>query len=257
MSNLTTNLTALQLHVAFWDLNKDGIITPYEIYTGFRALGFSILFSLGGLLIPVFFSYPTTLGHSWLPDPLFRIYTNHIHKAKHGSDTGIYDVDGHLRIAFFDDMFDKMDTASTDGMSDREPSLGVSDLFRLHARTRVAADPAGWSFAAMEWWTTWLLLQRDGRLWKEDLREMYDGTLFWKLRDRRIDSDFSSQGYGWKDWTNSMWYNGTWKSWEVDYNRDKGTGKQPGMSASSSVVQEKQLLTTQFGRNDTCAGRWD
>ncbi|KAL8642372.1 MAG: hypothetical protein Q9228_000925 [Teloschistes exilis] len=219
------------------------IITPYEIYTGFRALGFSILFSLGGLLIPVFFSYPTTLGHSWLPDPLFRIYTNHIHKAKHGSDTGIYDSDGHLRLALFDEMFDKMDSASTDGASDREPSLGVGDLFRLHSKTRVAADPAGWSFAAMEWWTTWLLLQREGRLWKEDLREMYDGTLFWKLRDRRNGRDCSMQGYGWKDWTNTMWYNGTWKSWEVHHNVDKEAERQPGVSALSLVAQEGQLLS--------------
>ncbi|KAL8836146.1 MAG: hypothetical protein Q9170_003039 [Blastenia crenularia] len=206
------------------------IITPNEIYNGFRALGFSILFSLGGLLIPLFFSYPTTLGHSWLPDPLFRIYASSIHKAKHGSDTGIYDSDGHLRVQLFDEMFEKMDSSVADqgsGLGDdgktRDGSLGVGDLVRLHARNRVAADPAGWSFAAMEWWTTWLLLQRDGRVWKEDLRAMYDGTLFWKIRDERlVKQEGWTQGYGWRDWAGTMWNNGTWKTWEVGSKRKVG-----------------------------------
>ncbi|KAL9019553.1 MAG: hypothetical protein Q9185_003173 [Variospora sp. 1 TL-2023] len=222
---LPANLTALQLHVAFWDVNNDSIITPQEIYHGFRALGFSILFSIGGLLIPLFFSYPTTLAHSWFPDPFFRIYTDSIHKAKHGSDTGIYDSDGQLRYLLFDEMFAKMDTSSAvmeeDGSScnsttiEREGSLGVGDLFRLHKRNRVAADPAGWSFAAMEWWTTWLLLQRDGRVWKEDLRAVYDGTLFWRIRDEREKSTEGwTQGYGYRDWAGTLWRNGTWKTWE-------------------------------------------
>ncbi|KAL8898171.1 MAG: hypothetical protein Q9207_006837 [Kuettlingeria erythrocarpa] len=223
LTNLPANLTALQLHVAFWDYNNDSIITPVEIYNGFRDLGFSILFSIGGLLIPLFFSYPTTLGHSWLPDPFFRIYTDSIHKAKHGSDSGIYDSDGHLREPLFDEMFAKMDSSPRDmeaecgnETSKREGSLGVGDLFRLHARNRVAADPAGWSFAAMEWWTTWLLLQRDGRLWKDDLRAVYDGTLFWKIRNERMEEEGWRQGYSYKDWAGSLWHNGTWKMWEAN-----------------------------------------
>lgn len=105
---------------------------------------------------------------------------------------------------------------SADKKKGRESSLGVEDLVRLHARNRVAADPAGWSFAAMEWWTTWLLLQRDGRVWKEDLRAMYDGTLFWSIRDERMKQDDGwTQGYGWRDWRDTLWYNGTWKTWEL------------------------------------------
>ncbi|KAL9629092.1 MAG: hypothetical protein Q9204_005475 [Flavoplaca sp. TL-2023a] len=226
MSHLAANLTALQLHVAFWDYNNDSIITPTEIYSGFRDLGFCIPFSLGGLLINIFFSYPTTLGHSWLPDPLFRIYTDSIHKAKHGSDTGVYSSDGNLRLMLFDEVFEKMDSSSAEvptrfdnttrlETDRREPSLGVGDLFRLHAKNRVAADPAGWSFAAMEWWTTWLLLQRDGRLWKEDLRSLYDGTLFWRIREEREKNGQLQTGYGWQDWLGGLWNNGTWKTWEI------------------------------------------
>lgn len=196
------------------------IITPVEVYRGFRDLGFCVLFSLGGLLINLFFSYPTTLGHTWLPDPLFRIYTSSIHKAKHGSDSGTYSSDGHLRPSLLDEMFQRMDSNVAENetladMEDREASLGVGDLFRLHAKNRVAADPAGWSFAAMEWWTTWLLLQKDGRIWEKDLRAMYDGTLFWTIRDERRKEAGWRQGYGWKDWATTLWNNGTWKSWEV------------------------------------------
>jgi hypothetical protein len=42
-----------------------------------------MVFSLLALLITHSgFSYPTRLGHSWLPDPLFRVYVGSIHKAK-------------------------------------------------------------------------------------------------------------------------------------------------------------------------------
>ena len=126
----------------------------------------------------------------------------------------------------FDEVFEKMDSSSVDvptridnttslENNRREPSLGVGDLFRLHAKNRVAVDPAGWSFAAMEWWTTWLLLQRDGRLWKEDLRSIYDGTLFWRMREEREKNGQRRQGYGWQDWLGGLWNNGTWKTWEI------------------------------------------
>ena len=199
------------------------IITPYEIYAGFRALGFSILFSLGGLLIPVFFSYPTTLRHSWFPDPFFRIYTSAIHKAKHGSDSGVYNHEGHIRWALFDEMHERTDS-SLPAVEDRqhndtmrrEGALGVGELIRLHARNRVAADPAGWSFAAMEWWTTWLLLQREGKVWEDDLKGMYDGSLFWRIKDERMKDTGWRQGYGWQDWYRGLRDHGTWKTWEVE-----------------------------------------
>lgn len=184
--------SALQQHVLFWDRDNNDLIYPYDVYTGFRDLGFSIPFAILSLLIPIFFSYPTRLGYSYLPDPYFRIYVKSIHKAKHGSDTGIYDSNGGFRVSFFDEMFARFDSSGTG-------SLGVKELFDLIAKNRVAADPAGWSFAYMEWSTTWLLLQRDGRVWKEDLRQCDDGTLFWRIREQRLRGKHYMQGYGWKD----------------------------------------------------------
>jgi len=69
----------------FWDRNGDGMITPADVWTGFRDLGFTVpICLLACTLIPLNFSYPTRLAYSYLPDPLFRIYVGGIHKAKVG-----------------------------------------------------------------------------------------------------------------------------------------------------------------------------
>ncbi|KAF5599989.1 hypothetical protein FPANT_2866 [Fusarium pseudoanthophilum] len=177
-------LSPLQKHVQFWDRDNDGIINPWDVYYGFRELGFGLFFSIGSLLIPIFFSYPTRLGHSWLPDPLFRIYVNDIHKAKHGSDTGIFDFDGNFSPERFEQMFQRFDTSGNGGLT-------AEDLWRLWAKDRCAADPAGWTFAFMEWWTTYVLLQEDGVVKRDDLRACYDGSLFWRIKDDREKSSES------------------------------------------------------------------
>ncbi|KAI1387413.1 Caleosin-domain-containing protein [Hypoxylon trugodes] len=200
--------TALQQHTAFFDRDNDGIIWPWDVYNGFRELGFCILFSLGSLLIPVFFSYPTRMGRSWIPDPLLRIYVDDIHKAKHGSDSGIYDFDGKFDAEKFDHVFDRFDTSGTGGLS-------VGDLAELLKKDRCAADPAGWSFAFMEWWTTWLLLQKDGRVWKDDLRACYEGSLFWKISEERSKGKEWQKGYGVIEFLNGMLSSGTWRYWEI------------------------------------------
>jgi len=182
-----------------------------DVYTGFRELGFSIIFSIGSLLIPIFFSYPTTLGHSWLPDPWLRIYVGSIHKAKHGSDTGVFDLDGHFHQDRFDGMFDRWD-------EDRCAGLSADQMWRMWKKNRCAADVAGWSFAFMELWTTWLLLQKDGRVWKDDLKGCYDGTLFWKISEEQsggIGQNGWQKGYGVRDFFDGLWRGRTWRSWEL------------------------------------------
>ncbi|KAL2438462.1 Peroxygenase [Exophiala dermatitidis] len=212
-------LTALQQHVLFWDRDNDGIIYPWDVYNGFRALGFNVLFSLGSLLIPIFFSYPTTLGHSWFPDPWFRIFVGSLHKAKHGSDSNIFDVDGHFHMDRFDAMFDRWD-------EDRIGGLTADQMWAMWKKNRCAADPAGWCFGFMEWWTTWLLMQRKGRVWKDDLRACYDGTLFWNISHKTQRSKNNSekchgstcawdQGYGVGDFFEGLWKGRTWRTWEL------------------------------------------
>ncbi|KAL3424837.1 calcium binding protein [Phlyctema vagabunda] len=185
--------TPLQKHCSFWDRDNDGIIKLSDVYQGFRELGFSIPFSMLSFLIPVFFSYPTKLAHSYFPDPRFRIYLDGIHKAKHGSDTGIFDLDGNIRETEFDNIFARFDEDGSGG-------LNRTALLNMVARDRLAADPAGWTFSYMEWSTTWLLMQRDGRIWKDDLKQCYDGSLFWRIREENMkEKQAWKQGYGLKD----------------------------------------------------------
>ncbi|EXJ78565.1 hypothetical protein A1O1_08966 [Capronia coronata CBS 617.96] len=209
-----SQLTALQQHVLFWDRDNDGIIYPWDVYNGFRDLGFNVVFSLGSLLIPLFFSYPTTLGHSWLPDPWFRIFLGSLQKAKHGSDTSVFDVDGHFHADRFDAMFDRWD-------SSRTGALSADDMWAMWKKNRCAADPAGWSFAFMELWTTWLLLQEDGRVGKDDLRACYDGTLFWNISERNGNAKGQEawhKGYGVGDFFDGVWKGRTWRNWELKQN---------------------------------------
>ncbi|KAJ9373944.1 hypothetical protein DTO282E5_1300 [Paecilomyces variotii] len=182
--------TLLQQHVLFWDRDNDGQITPIDTYIGFRELGFNIIFSvLAVLVINLNFSYPTRLAYSWFPDPFFRVYVPSIHKAKHGSDSGAIDNEGHFVSQAFENIFAKYDR-------ENRGCLSLADIFRMMKGQRVAADPFGWGAAFFEWGTTWLLLQKGGMVYKEDLRQVYDGSLFWKIRDKRLKAEGWRQGFG-------------------------------------------------------------
>jgi hypothetical protein len=174
----------------FWDRDGDGQIFPWDVYVGFRELGFNIIFSiLAVLIININFSYPTRLAYSWLPDPYFRVYVPSIHKAKHGSDSGTYDPEGRFIPQAFENLFSKYD-------SDNDGAITLWEMFHLMHGHRCAADPFGWGAAFFEWGTTWLLIQKDGKIYKEDLRGVYDGSLFWKIRDLRQSKTGWNQGYG-------------------------------------------------------------
>jgi peroxygenase len=202
-------LSMLQKHVLFWDRDCDGIIWPHQIYQGFRELGFGFVWSIGSLLIPVFFSYPTRLGHSWFPDPFFRIYLDTGNKSKHGSDSGIYTFDGDFNDDRFNEMFAYFDVDGVGGLS-------AEETWSLWQKNRCSWDPFGWCFSAMEWSTTWLLLQKDGRVWRDDLRACYDGSIFWKISYERSEGEGWNQGYGPSDFVKGMWKGRTWRTWELD-----------------------------------------
>lgn len=191
--NQFKDYTVLQQHILFWDRDNDGAIYPWDTYLGFRDLGFNRLFSLlAMLIINLNFSYPTRLARSYWPDPLFRVYVGGIHKAKHGSDSGTYDKEGRFVPQAFEDMFAKFDTTNSG-------SLSAGELWALIKGNRLAVDPFGWGAAFFEFGTTWLLLQKDGRVAKEDLRQTYDGTIFWKIKEAREKGKGWNKGFGIKD----------------------------------------------------------
>ncbi|KAI1917108.1 hypothetical protein LOZ61_000625 [Ophidiomyces ophidiicola] len=160
--------TTLQQHVLFWDRDGDGKINTWDTYVGFRDLGFNILISvLAVIIINGTLSYPTRLASSWLPDPFFRIFLSGIHKSKHGSDTGVFDTEGRFNPQMFENIFSKHNT-NGDG------TLTLRELFDVMHTRRCAIDPFGWAAALFEWIITWLLIQKDGKIYKEDLRQIYD-----------------------------------------------------------------------------------
>ncbi|EKM56834.1 uncharacterized protein PHACADRAFT_160363 [Phanerochaete carnosa HHB-10118-sp] len=176
--------TVLQQHVDFFDLNRDGVITPLETYISLRLLQWGILLSLiatvvihGGLS---WFSLPP---EHWLPDPLFRVYVRGINGAKHGSDTGTYDHEGRFRPQQFGDFFAKY------GMNMGDGSWGITyvqTLKGVHGQ-RCVMDLFGWFAELFEWTATYLTIwPADGIMRMEDVRGVYDGSYFFKVAgDRR------------------------------------------------------------------------
>ncbi|KAL4793904.1 Caleosin related protein-domain-containing protein [Aspergillus venezuelensis] len=185
-----SQFTPIQQHILFWDRDGDGQVYPYDTYVGFRNLGFNIIFSfLAVLIINLNFSYPTRLAHSFIPDPRFRIYVDSIYKAKHGSDSGTFDPEGRFIPQAFENMFSKFD-------KDYDGALTLGELFDMMHGNRCAADPFGWGAAFFEWGSTWLLIQKDGKVYKDDLQGVYDGSIFWKIAKARKTREGWNQGFG-------------------------------------------------------------
>jgi peroxygenase len=72
-------------------------------------LGFSSIFSLSYALAFHLLHASYWTSTSWFLNPLLPVYVDRIHRAKHGSDTGSYDHDGHFRIQALEENFKKYD----------------------------------------------------------------------------------------------------------------------------------------------------
>ncbi|KAJ9133902.1 Caleosin-domain-containing protein [Coniochaeta hoffmannii] len=168
--------SVLQQHLDFFDQDRDGIIHPLDTFTGFRRLGFGHPLSLlSVLIIHSTFSYPTL--PSVIPDPLFRIYIANIHRCKHGSDSGAYDNEGRFVPQKFEDIFSKY------GPGD---GLTIWDLWDFHRGQRVLVDPLGWFGQVFEWVATYLMIwPEDGKMKKEEIRGIFDGSFFYTIAARR------------------------------------------------------------------------
>ncbi|KAK2465194.1 hypothetical protein APHAL10511_002548 [Amanita phalloides] len=172
------NNTALQSHVAFFDRDSDGIIWPSDTYVGFRRLGFGILFSLlAVIIIHPALSY-TTYG-TLLPDPFFRLKIKNMHRAKHGSDSESYTSLGEFDEKRFESMFRMY---SSPPHTHLDFWQGVKMLYG----NRNVADPFGWFAAMFEWLATYIMLwPTDGRMRKEEVMAVFDGTIFRAISAKR------------------------------------------------------------------------
>lgn len=162
--------TVLQQHCEYFDRDRDGILWPSDTFVGFYNLGFGVILSAFALfIIHINFSYPT--GTSWLPDPLFRINLVNIDRTKHGSDSDTYDSQGRFRPQQFEDIFSKYANGAD--------HLTIWTLLEQIKGQRNVSDPIGWGGAMFEWMATYIMLwPEDGKMRKEDIRRVYDGSIF-------------------------------------------------------------------------------
>jgi hypothetical protein len=133
--------TALQRHCDFWDADGDGLIFPWDIYSGFRKLGFNIALCLwAAVTMAICSSYSTQT--SWLPHPLFAINIDNIHRSRHGSTTATYDMDAEIDMRRFDAIFDKY--------ADGKEYLTLLSLYDIWAGQCCANDWFGWFAGGLE-----------------------------------------------------------------------------------------------------------
>lgn len=166
--------SALQKHCAFFDFNKDGLIHPWETYQGMRILGSGIILAIfTTIIIHLFGSYPTQ--KSWIPDPLFSIRLDNVHRLRHGSDTGVYNSDGNIRRGV--------------NVKDAFPTVtdprGITpwDIMCMPAHRW---DVYGWCQSRSEWLLIWALWHQNGYLSWDAAISQFDGTLFSERANRSL-----------------------------------------------------------------------
>jgi hypothetical protein len=133
--------SALQRHCDFWDTDRDNLIYPWDIFTGFRRLGFHFVLCLwAAITMALAASYNTHT--SWIPHPLFAINLNNINSNRHGSSTGTYDMDGNLDQRRFDAIFDKY--------AQGKDYLTLWSTYEVWRNQRCALDFFGWFAGGLE-----------------------------------------------------------------------------------------------------------
>ena len=123
------------------------------------------------------------------------IFLKNVHRDKHGSDTGTYDHEGRFVPQRFEDIFAKY--------AEGRDYLTIWDVGNVLKGQRCIADPIGWGGAFFECESSRFLYLRmsllmitgiatyimlwpeDGRMMKEDIRGIYDGSIFYTLAERR------------------------------------------------------------------------
>ncbi|KAF9694405.1 hypothetical protein EKO04_007594 [Ascochyta lentis] len=130
-------------------------------------------------------SYNTNAGY--IPHPLFAINLNNINSNRHGSSTGTYDMDGELDERRFEAIFQKYARG--------KDYLTIWSTYDMWRNQRCGLDFFGWFAGGLEWIAMYILLwPEDGVMSKEDIRGVYDGSIFYTIAEHQINRARSRTG---------------------------------------------------------------
>jgi len=187
--------TALQKHVDFFDRDLDGDIEWGETYEGCRALGIGTVTS-SAFATAINAALGTSTGGT-----LFTVMTATIHQGMHGSDTGIYDANGHYVPSAFDALFSNYD-------SNRDALLDEAEFNNLYAgqytdaggsvasraEFAVLFDVAGetrtrqktWRACRYWWCPSHTYNESYEVLSEKTMQSFYDGSLFYVIANEPV-----------------------------------------------------------------------
>jgi len=186
-------MTVLERHAAWFDRDGDGKIWPRDTFRGFYELGFNpVLSAISVAVIHMTFSFWTAPSlWAFLRDLPFggSLRVAHLDRGLHGSDARVYDTEGRFRTESFEAIFSKYGESSLGagaGPGAKHDVITWAGLTRMIGRNRSIFDPTGWSATMFEWGGLyWVAADHErGHLTKDDVRAMYDGTLWPKLAAR-------------------------------------------------------------------------
>ncbi|KAF8502994.1 Caleosin related protein-domain-containing protein [Hysterangium stoloniferum] len=170
--------TVLQTHAQFFDRNGDGLIYPRDTYSAMRDVGFNPVFALFAVLF-IHMSFSMASNPNWTPDLSFKIRIDRLHRGVHGSDTRSISHEGEFDEARFEKIFSDYTPAPHD-------SISFKELRRMMSGNRNAYDFFGMAATLFEWGTAFLMVwPENGRLTKEEVMGIVDGSIFQKLADKQ------------------------------------------------------------------------
>lgn len=173
-----TTYNQLQRHVDYFDGNRDGMITIKETRQGLRDLGI-------GPIQSFFSSLVINLGLAGKTGHKTEIEVANIHKAKHDSDTDIYNADGTFSAAKFEELFDLYDKNKSGSMDATE----FTTMRNAKKETKVGAFAASQEFGLLASFTADKQEIVGGKevnaLSRKQLEEFYEGSLFFRLAAER------------------------------------------------------------------------
>ncbi|KAK4777195.1 hypothetical protein SAY86_005883 [Trapa natans] len=144
--------------------------------SGFGLVEMSIHISQAPFLADEFILYIFDLAKQGkLPSIFFPVEIANIHRAVHGSDSGIYDSEGRFVPSKFEEIFTKHARTHSSALT--------SDELRVMLKSnREPGDYIGWAASWTEWQMLYYLCKDSkGLLPKGKIHAIYDGSLFKEL----------------------------------------------------------------------------